>query len=56
MTQFDPIFSALQKTGVRYVVVGGVAVNRPNEAMFPNERPVSRHSAEGPADAPLHTR
>ena len=27
MTQFDPIFSALQKTGVRYVVVGGVAVN-----------------------------
>ena len=27
MTQFDPIFAALQATGVRYVVVGGVAVN-----------------------------
>ena len=27
MTQFDRIFSALQATGVRYVVVGGVAVN-----------------------------
>ena len=26
-TQFDTIFEALQKTGVRYVVVGGVAVN-----------------------------
>jgi predicted nucleotidyltransferase len=27
MTQFDSIFEALQATGVRYVVVGGVAVN-----------------------------
>ena len=27
MTQFDAIFAALQTTGVRYVVVGGVAVN-----------------------------
>ena len=27
MTQFDPIFAALQATGVRYVVVGGLAVN-----------------------------
>lgn len=27
MTQFDSIFAALQATGVRYVVVGGVAVN-----------------------------
>jgi hypothetical protein len=27
MTQFDPVFSALEATGVRYVVVGGVAVN-----------------------------
>ena len=27
MTQFDPIFTALQATGVRYVVVGGMAVN-----------------------------
>jgi hypothetical protein len=27
MTQFDPIFATLQATGVRYVVVGGVAVN-----------------------------
>jgi hypothetical protein len=27
MTQFDTIFRALQATGVRYVVVGGVAVN-----------------------------
>jgi predicted nucleotidyltransferase len=27
VTQFDLIFSALQATGVRYVVVGGVAVN-----------------------------
>jgi hypothetical protein len=27
MTQFDRVFSALQATGVRYVVVGGVAVN-----------------------------
>ena len=27
MTQFDPIFETLQATGVRYVVVGGVAVN-----------------------------
>jgi hypothetical protein len=27
VTQFDAIFSALQATGVRYVVVGGVAVN-----------------------------
>lgn len=27
MTQFDPILAALQATGVRYVVVGGVAVN-----------------------------
>ena len=26
-TQFDTIFAALQTTGVRYVVVGGVAVN-----------------------------
>jgi predicted nucleotidyltransferase len=26
-TQFDTIFSVLQRTGVRYVVVGGVAVN-----------------------------
>jgi hypothetical protein len=26
-TQFDTIFAVLQKTGVRYVVVGGVAVN-----------------------------
>ena len=26
-TQFDTIFAALQRTGVRYVVVGGVAVN-----------------------------
>ena len=27
MTQFDSIFAALEATGVRYVVVGGVAVN-----------------------------
>lgn len=27
MNQFDSIFAALQATGVRYVVVGGVAVN-----------------------------
>jgi len=27
VTQFDTIFAALQTTGVRYVVVGGVAVN-----------------------------
>ena len=27
MTQFDTIFAVLQTTGVRYVVVGGVAVN-----------------------------
>lgn len=27
MTQFDPVFAALRATGVRYVVVGGVAVN-----------------------------
>jgi hypothetical protein len=27
MTQFERIFAALQATGVRYVVVGGVAVN-----------------------------
>jgi len=27
MTMFDRVFSALQATGVRYVVVGGVAVN-----------------------------
>ncbi len=27
MTQFDLVFAALQATGVRYVVVGGVAVN-----------------------------
>lgn len=27
MTQFDAIFAALEATGVRYVVVGGVAVN-----------------------------
>jgi Nucleotidyl transferase AbiEii toxin, Type IV TA system len=27
MTQFDEVFAALQVTGVRYVVVGGVAVN-----------------------------
>lgn len=27
MTQFDAVFAALQATGVRYVVVGGVAVN-----------------------------
>ena len=27
VTQFDPILAALQATGVRYVVVGGVAVN-----------------------------
>jgi len=27
MTQFDTIFAVLQATGVRYVVVGGVAVN-----------------------------
>ena len=27
MTQFDPIFVTLQATGVRYVVVGGLAVN-----------------------------
>lgn len=27
MTQFDAIFTAMQATGVRYVVVGGVAVN-----------------------------
>lgn len=27
MTQFVPVFSALRKTGVRYVVVGDVAVN-----------------------------
>ena len=27
MTQFDPSFVALQATGVRYVVVGGLAVN-----------------------------
>jgi predicted nucleotidyltransferase len=27
MTQFDAIFATLQATGVRYVVVGGVAVN-----------------------------
>ncbi len=27
MTQFDALFAALQATGVRYVVVGGVAVN-----------------------------
>jgi predicted nucleotidyltransferase len=26
-TQFDTIFAVLQRTGVRYVVVGGVAVN-----------------------------
>jgi len=26
-TQFDTIFAVLQGTGVRYVVVGGVAVN-----------------------------
>jgi hypothetical protein len=27
MTLFDPIFAALEATGVRYVIVGGVAVN-----------------------------
>lgn len=27
MTDFDLVFAALQATGVRYVVVGGVAVN-----------------------------
>ena len=27
MTEFDSIFAALEATGVRYVVVGGVAVN-----------------------------
>jgi len=27
MTLFDPIFVALKATGVRYVVVGGLAVN-----------------------------
>jgi hypothetical protein len=27
VTQFDTIFAVLQATGVRYVVVGGVAVN-----------------------------
>jgi predicted nucleotidyltransferase len=27
VTQFDTIFAVLQTTGVRYVVVGGVAVN-----------------------------
>lgn len=27
MTEFDLVFAALQATGVRYVVVGGVAVN-----------------------------
>lgn len=27
MTDFDPVFAALQATGVRYVVVGGIAVN-----------------------------
>jgi hypothetical protein len=27
MTQFEAIFAALDATGARYVVVGGVAVN-----------------------------
>gem|GEM_PF-5609400 len=33
MTQFDTIFAALQTTGVRYVVVGGVEANRPQDLL-----------------------
>ena len=48
MTQFDPIFAALQATGVRYVVVGGVAVNLQGYQRFTKLKRINAEREDAP--------
>jgi len=51
VTQFDTIFAALQTTGVRYVVVGGVAVNLHGYQRFTKDHLISmKRNANRPQD------